>query len=449
MTEIINETKRGKVYFTDKNSLYLPAIAKACNYDVKINSGYSIQQLLNDILEYSPDYIVSNISFELYKPQMEALARIKQLLPQSVIIVTGEPFLTYNMNVTYENPFISYAIIGEPEYTLRDILEGIPDNEILGICYTDDNMQAAKNSLRPFIENLDELPFPVRGNTNSCEIELSRGCPHHCFFCIATPLRGNKTRYRSVNNIIEELLICINEYNITNFVFKTDNFNINRDWCLELCKAIIENNMKIKWSTNIQPQNIDNELAKYMKKSGCTLCNIGIESGCAGILSNIEKNITINDIKITINILKRNKIKTNNCYILGLPWDSEESIKETIQMALCLDSDDVSFNLAIPYPGTKFFVYSMINKLISGQIDFSNAHKEPVIRTHKLSKEKLSELRELAIKRYYARPKYLLKSILTLDLKLFLKTAKLYFSGFNIKVRNKKNENYTNQYQNK
>jgi radical SAM superfamily enzyme YgiQ (UPF0313 family) len=97
-----------------------------------------------------------------YKSDMEFLLRAKELLPSVKIIVKGTPFLTYNMNVTYENPFISYVIVGEAEYTLRDILNGVPDNEILGICYTDDNMQAVKNEPRPFIEDLDNLPFPAR-----------------------------------------------------------------------------------------------------------------------------------------------------------------------------------------------------------------------------------------------------------------------------------------------
>lgn len=440
MEEKIEKTKRGKVYFAENNTSYLPAIAEACNYEIKINTNNSIEQTLNDILEFAPDYLVSNIRFQIYKPQMEALAKIKSLAPNTKIVVTGEPFLTYNNNVTYENPFINYAIMGEAEYTFRDILEGVPDNEILGICYTDENMQAVKNEPRPFIENLDELPFPIRNfNKDLIEfIEVSRGCPHHCFFCMSTPLRGEKARYRSAENVIEELKHCINTYNISDFVFKADNILANRDWLKELCKKIIENKLNIKWSANIIPKGIDNELAEYMKKSGCILCNIGIESGAVSILNNIEKKVTIDDIKNTMSVLKKNKISTNNCFLFGLPWETEETAEETIKLALELDSDEASFYIASPFPGTKFFVYTMINRLSAGDIDFTNAIREPIVKTHNLSKERIIEIQREAIKRYYTQPKYILSSIFSLNFRLFFKIAKILFSRFkNNNIHNK------------
>ena len=432
MTEIIEQNKRGKVYFTENNMLYLPAIAEQCNYEIKINTNTTIEQTINDIKEFAPNFIVALIRFQVYKPQMEALAKIKELFPHIKIIVTGEPFLTYNNNVTYENPYISYVIMGEPEYTLRDILEGIPDNEILGICYTDENMQAIKNEPRPLIENLDKLPFPIRKtNKESIEfIEVSRGCPHHCFFCMATPLRGNKIRYRSVQNIIEEIKHCINKYKVNSFVFRADNFNENRDWCMDLCKQIIENKLNIQWSVNILPKNIDNTLAKYMSKSGCILCNIGIESGNINILNNIEKAVTLNDIKNTINILKKNRIKTHNCYIIGLPWETEETVQDTIKLAIQLDSDEASFNIATPFPGTKFFVYSMLNRLVTDEINFEKSIKSPIVKTHNLSKERIIRLQSNAAKCFYARPKYILKCIFNLNFQTILKIAKIYSLNF-------------------
>ena len=108
---------------------------------------------------------------------------------------------------------------------IKEILEGVPNNEILGICYSE-NMQGVKNELRPFNEDLDSLPFPARhlvdnsiyrrpdnGKTQAV-IKVSRGCPFHCFFCLATPISGAKVRTRSAENIISEIRECVEKYNI-------------------------------------------------------------------------------------------------------------------------------------------------------------------------------------------------------------------------------------------
>ena len=167
-----------------------------------------------------------------------------------------------------------------------------------------------------------------------------------------------------------------------------------------------------------------------MKQSGCVLCNVGIESGSASILSNLEKNITLEDIKNTNNILKKNKISRNNCFILGLPWETEETAEETIKLAAELDSEEVSFNIASPFPGTKFFVYTMINRLVTEELNFTNAIRQPVVKTHKLSKDRIEQLRTEAIMRFYTRPKYILRCIFNLNFGIIIKIARIYFTGF-------------------
>lgn len=404
--------------------LYLAAIAEESGYHAKVKDYSFGGDFLDDLIEYAPDFLVANVAMPTYKSDMEILLRAKELLPSAKIIVKGAPFLTYNTNVTYENPFISYVIVGEAEYTFKDILNGVPDNEILGICYTDENMQAAKNEPRPFIEELDNLPFPARHIINNslytCSnngkvqavIKVSRGCPYNCFFCLATPISGMKVRKRSAENIIAEIKECVEKYDITNFIFWSDIFNIDKDWTINLCKQIIDTGLKITWSSNIKVNTIDEDTAFWMYKAGCRLCSIGVESGSQIILDNIGKRITLDEIRNTVKILKKHKIKIHNCFVIGLPWETEETIEETIRFAIELDSSFVSFYVANPLPGTKFFAYSMINKLITEELDYTNSYCEPIVRAHKLSKERILELRKQAIKRYYLRPEFILKTFL-------------------------------------
>lgn len=406
--------------------LYLAAIAEECGFVAKIKD-YSVNgDFYNDLLDFSPDYLVANVAMPTFKSDMEYLAKAKELLPSVKIIVKGAPFLTYNTNVTYENPFISYVIMGEAEYTLKDILNGLPDSDIMGICYTDDNMQAVKNEARPFIENLDSLPFPARHLVDNtlyrrpdndkvqAVIKVSRGCPYNCFFCLATPVSGSIVRKRSPENIIEEIKECVSKYNIKNFIFWSDIFNIDRNWTIDLCKKIIDSGLKITWSSNTRANTLDDEMAHWMYKSGCRLCSIGVESGSQMILDNIGKKITLDDVRKTVSILKKYKIKIYNYFVIGLPWETEETVEETIKFAIELDSDFINFYTANPLPGSKYFAYAMLNRLISGELDYTNSYYKPVIKAHKLTKERIFQLHKQAIKRYYLRPKFILRTILRL-----------------------------------
>lgn len=421
--------------------MYLASIAEQCGYEAKIKD-YSLGgKFLEDLKIYNPDYIVANIATPSFKSDMEALAQAKLVLPNLKIIVKGAPFLTYNTNVIYENPFIDYVIIGEAELTLKDILNGVPDRDILGICYSE-NSQGVQNPPRPFNENLDDLPFPARHLVDNsiykrpdngkvqAVIKVSRGCPYHCFFCLATPVSGSKVRTRSAENIITEINECVEKYNIKNFLFWSDIFNFDREWTLDLCRKIINSGLKITWSANTRANTMDDEMANLMYKSGCRLVSIGVESGSQEILNNIGKKITLDDIRNTVKILKKNKIKIYNYFVIGLPWETEKTVEETIKFAIELDSNFISFYTATPLPGTRYFAYAMINNLVDGALDFSSAYYFPAVRSHELSKERIFELHKLAIKKFYLRPKFIIKTIL--GLRSFNEFKNYFIAGINL-----------------
>lgn len=405
--------------------MYLASIAESCEFEAIIRDYSQGGDFEADLKEFQPNYLVANIATPTFKSDMMAVQLAKEILPNICTIVKGAPFLTYNTNTIYENPFIDYVIMGEAELTLKDILDGVPNCDILGICYRE-NFQPVKNDKRPFIEDLDILPFPARNLVDNsiykrpdngkvqAVIKVARGCPFHCFFCLATPVSGAKVRTRSPENIVAELKECVEKYNIKNFLFWSDIFNFNREWTLELCQKIIESGLKITWSSNTRADTMDDEMAKMMYKSGCRLVSIGVESGSQKMLDNIGKKITLDDIRNTVKILKKNKIKIYNYFVIGLPWETEETVEETIKFAIELDSNFISFYTATPLPGTKYFAYAMLNKLVEGNLDFRSAYYEPVVRSEHLSKERIFELHKQAIKRFYLRPKFILKTLLSL-----------------------------------
>ncbi len=424
--------------------MYLAAIAEQVGFEAKIKD-YSLGgDFIQDVQDFAPDYILANVATPTFKSDMEALAEAKNVLPSAKIIVKGATFLTYNINVIYENPFIDYVIMGEPELTLKEILEGVPNKDILGICYSENN-QGAKNELRPFNEDLDSLPFPARHLVDNSiytrpdngkvqgVIKVSRGCPYHCFFCLATPVSGAKVRMRSAENIIAEIKECVEKYNIKNFVFWSDIFNINRDWTIDLCKKIIDSGLKITWSANTRANTMDDEMASYMYKAGCRLASIGVESGSQEVLNNIGKKITLDDIRNTVKILKKNKIKIYNYFVIGLPWETEKTVEETIKFAIELDSNFISFYTAAPLPGTRFFAYAMMNKLVDSNLDFDSAYYVPTVRSHELSKERIFELHKQAVRRFYLRPKFILKTLL--GLRSFVEFKNYFKAGISLLMK--------------
>lgn len=416
MVEELNENnKRGKVYFVNNDLLYLPSIAETCGFEAKVNQTSIIENGISEALVYSPDFLVANVSFGKFREYLENLAKFKELSPKTKIIVTGDPFLTYNNNVTYENPFLDYVIMGETEYVFRDIIEGEDNSKIMGICYTDDNMQAAKSEIRPFIENLDNLPYPARHlmkNNKTVVIEVSRGCPYHCFFCLATVKNGAAYRVRTPESIINEIKYCIEKYGTKHIYFKADNFNFDKNWVLELCEKIISSGLNFDWYCDLTPKNIDDNMADLMKKSGCSLCRIGAESGSSEILEKLDKDITKESIIETVKVLKKHKIKTLSMFMFGLPWETEETAEETTKFALELNSDDTIFNIAIPLPATKFFVYAMLNRFFVDKPDFTESATKVIVKTHKLSREKVAEIKNLAEKRYYNQPRFIIRNYL-------------------------------------
>lgn len=424
--------------------MYLASIAENCGFEAIIRDYSQGGDFEADLKEFQPNYLVANIATPTFKSDMMAVQHAKEIVPSICTIVKGAPFLTYNTNTIYENPFIDYVIIGEAELTLKDILDGVPDNEILGICYRE-NFQPVKNDKRPFIDNLDILPFPARHLVDNsiykrpdngkvqAVVKVARGCPFHCFFCLATPVSGAKVRTRSPENIVAELKECVEKYNIKNFLFWSDIFNFDREWTLELCQKIIESGLKITWSSNTRADTMDDEMAKMMFKSGCRLVSIGVESGSQKMLDNIGKKITLDDIRNTVKILKKNKIKIYNYFVIGLPWETEETVEETIKFAIELNSNFISFYTATPLPGTKYFAYAMMNKLVEGNLDFRSAYYEPVVRSEHLSKERIFELHKQAVKRFYLRPKFILKTFLSL--RSFAEVKNYFVAGINLLLK--------------
>ena len=367
---------------------------------------------------------------------MEVLNKAKEICPNIITIAKGASFLCHALDVMHMNRNLDYILYGEPENTLRELLLGIAPYRILGLYYRD-NIRVKFTGARPFIKDLDDLPFPARHlidnnlykrpDTGEVQavIKVSRGCPFHCFFCLATPVSGSEVRHRTPQNIVKEIQECIEKYNIKNFIFWSDIFNTNKKWVIDLCNLIIEKDLNITWSANTRADTADEEMAEIMYKAGCRLVSIGVESGSQDILDKIGKKITLDDVRLSVKIFKKFGIKIYNYFVIGLPWETEDTVEDTIDFAIELDSDFVSFYTATPLPGTKYYTYANENNLIDSNTSFKYAYYYPSVSAHNLSKEQILKLHQQAVRRFYLRPSFIIKTLLK------IKSKKEFFNYLN------------------
>ncbi len=409
--------------------MYLAAIAKNCGCICKIKdysvNNESVEDFKQDLIEFKPDILVVNVATPTFESDL-SVCKIAKSINQSVVTIAKGPyFLVENTSVLNSFPDLDLVISGECELTFKEIVQGKIYDDILGLTYRKSH-QIVKNPVRPFCENLDELPFPARelvdmelyrrpdNNKKQAVIKVSRGCPFHCFFCLATPVSGRKVRMRSIDNIIAEIKECKEKYGITNFLFWSDIFDLDKNWTVSLCQRIIDEKLNIVWSSNTRADTADLELAKIMKKSGCGLVSIGIESGSQDMLDKMGKKITLEQVKNTVSAFRKVGIKVYGYFVLGLPWESVETANATIDFACKLDLNYANFYTATAFPGSRFWDYAIENNLFDGDDKYKSAYYYPSVKTHYLTKDEVFELHKKAVKRFYLRPSFIIKTVLSI-----------------------------------
>ncbi len=219
---------------------------------------------------------------------------------------------------------------------------------------------------RPFIQSLDDLPVPLHERLPLKKylmpmikgpftfIVTSRGCPAGCTYCIKHVSYQFSARVRSPKLIMEELW-KLKELGIHNIHMYADLFTVNREQVMELCELMISENINIRWTCNSRVDYVDEEMLRVMGKAGNYLISWGIESGNEQILKHARKGAYPDKAERALRWAKEAGIKNWGYFIIGLPGETVETIRQTIDFAKKLPLDIALFHVAAPYPGTPFF----------------------------------------------------------------------------------------------
>jgi radical SAM superfamily enzyme YgiQ (UPF0313 family) len=222
------------------------------------------------------------------------------------------------------------------------------------------------NPDRPFIADLDDLPVPHYGllpltsylmpliKGPYCFVVTSRGCPAGCTYCIKHVSYGPTMRLRSPARLLEEIAVLYG-LGVRHIHMYADLFTVNREQVVGLCRAIIESGMKITWTCNSRVDFVDQEMLQLMAKSGCFYIAWGLESGNKEILAHARKGVDAERAKLSLGWARAAGIKNWGYFIIGLPGETEDTIKQTIAFSKSLPLDIALFHVAAPHPGTPFF----------------------------------------------------------------------------------------------
>ncbi len=381
------------------------------------------------------------------KEDLETARQIKNKFPEIKIALVGPHVSVLDKEILGENLYIDFIARGEYDYTIRDLAKSLVEKtnpiNILGITLRKDG-EVIRNQNRPYIENLDELPFPARHflpmekyfepvfkSKRTFRLFGSRGCPFGCTFCLwPQTMYGRKIRFRNPKKIVDEIEHLINVYQAKGIYFEDDTFTAIPKQVIEICDEILKRKIKIPWLCLGRVDCINEELLKKMKAAGCTMIRYGAESSSQKLLDRVNKKITVEQIVKAIEMTKKNGIETYADYLLGLPGETKETLEETIKFAIRIDTDYVQFPVVIPYPGTELYREAVENGWLKKSLDPTD---NSVLDYPNLRAQEIAKASKKAYRRFYLRPNYIFRK--AFKIRSFAEFSQLAKGAINLIIR--------------
>jgi radical SAM superfamily enzyme YgiQ (UPF0313 family) len=264
----------------------------------------------------------------------------------------------------HEAPFIDIVVIREGDETVVEMVETIARggdlSQVKGIAFRK-NSGIVVTPERPFVQNLDELPFPARhllpttryqALHSACGLSTSRGCPFGCSFCVGHRMVGRKIRYRAPELVADEIE-QITKLGFGLLSFEDDFFTVNHEHCTAVCDEIVARKLDILWGAYARVDSIDRPLLKKMHQAGCHSLCFGVESGVQEILDLAHKKITPVKTREAIKLCQSMEYEFIASFIAGLPGETEESLRKSVNFAESLISGGWGFHVLSPFYGTE------------------------------------------------------------------------------------------------
>jgi anaerobic magnesium-protoporphyrin IX monomethyl ester cyclase len=372
-----------------------------------------------------PDVVFMETTTPSIEADCKSLSVLKEVTGATVLV--GGPHASYfHKEVLEDCPAIDVVIRHEFDTKITAVVSKLGHlSEVRGITYRDDG-EIVDNGNGEYEEDLDKIPFPDRevipwhwyveawySRRPFMNMMTSRGCPYHCAFCLWPQIMdGHKQRFRSLDNVFAEIHHLLEAYGVRELNIDDGTFTTNRQRVMEFCRGLREEKIRLIWTCNGRVDNLDDEMLEEMKKSGCKMIRLGVESGSQEVLDKIRKHLTLEQIEKGVRMVKKHGIQALGGFMFGFPYDSRETVEQTIRFAKNLSPDQVQFSICMGYPGTSLYEYAKENHLLLARSfkEFDMTYG-PVMKTRDMERDELEHILARAYREFYFRPRFFLQTL--------------------------------------
>jgi anaerobic magnesium-protoporphyrin IX monomethyl ester cyclase len=396
---------------------YAGALLKKEGFEVKLIDSLaqeiSVRDFLKIVSRETPDLLVAETSTPSLWNDLGILKKISEKFP---VALCGPEANIRDPGFLSRHNFIHYVFIGEYEFTLLELVQRLESKKDLsglrGLIYRE-NGDFKVNSVRPLLEDLDKLPWPLRSELSmekysdtpggipspSAQMWSSRGCPYQCLFCVWPQLmyQSNRYRVRNVVKVVDEMEYLVKEMGFKSIYFDDDTTNISTLRMKELAGEIINRNLKIPWAMMARADLMEEDVLEKLRSAGLFAVKYGVESSSQDLLDGICKNMDLRKTERMIRYTQSLGIKTHLTFSFGLPGETLETIQKTIDFAKALNPGSVQFSIATAFPGTSYFrELDRKGHIISCDYSEYDGNFKSMLRTENLGPQDLQKAKRRA-----------------------------------------------------
>jgi len=376
---------------------------------------------IKKILDCQPDIVGFSTTTSSFPDGYTLAERLKDIQPEVKTIFGGAHISAMGAAMMEGYPCIDILCVGEGEVTFSEVASGKSLHLIDGLVFRE-NDTVIVNKARSYIADLDALPFPayekLDGFPQKYHLPLfsyiykpgatmitSRGCPYQCSFCDRSVFQ-NKYRYNSAHYIYEHMTYLNKAFKVKHINIYDDLFTTNKERIIDLCEMLINRPLKMNFNCIVRTGHIDDELLMLLKKAGFLQLSIGIESGDPKILKSNKPGVHLEAIRRDIKKIQAHGLRAKGLFIMGLPEETEATIKATSDFVMSLGLDDMNMSKFTPFYGAP--IWKSLEEFGTLDNDWKkmNCLNFVFIPRDIESKERLDRLYNEYIKRFYSDPSW-------------------------------------------
>ncbi len=445
------------VYYPPLGLCYIASTLQTGGHETKVvdceAEGKNLDAVIELVKEYKPDLIGIQVVSPLWDVVLEICRAVKEQCPTKIVL--GGPHVSITKGESFEqNPYFDFAVTGEGELTMLGLADALDANtdlkDVDGLIFQDGD-KIWEGMPRQVPDNLDELVMPDRtdlpmdrylfsvpgaGNKKFATITSTRGCPFECTFCTEPMMFGRKTRFRTPENVVDEMEEALTNQGVSHFIFVDDTLTVEKSRVYEMCRLIKERKLDVTMEGWTHANTITEELLVEMKSAGFRRLSFGIESGDPEILATLKKGTNHDKIRAAYKAAKKAGIETRGSIIIGLPGDTRETVERTIKFVTDLkEIDHCYFNIAMPYPGTEIREQALkgeagITLLSEDYSILKRQGQSVVMEVNDLKTDDLLQLQRHAYRSFWLKPRRIFYNLYRAGFKAGIQNSWAFFRSF-------------------